>query len=198
MVGEKLPWDWPWGDDADMNAQNFNGDSMATAFGRRSVQHLTVRDLDEAKRFGLTAEAYDELRELFETRQKEKLREKVRDQVASELTTQLRSKIRDEIENEARKNAEAAFDADKRKELVQEIRNEHPNEKDIRAFRDMAREIELDCLAQRRSFASVVSFERRFATPSFLPFLRLLPWHGTTRKGASRICFSWPWSSCTS
>ena len=120
----------------------------------QSVQHLTVRELDEAIPLGLTPQAYDEVRE------------RIRAQVAEALTKDLRSQVRAEVETETREKAKAAFDKEARagfeKKVREELMSEVPHEKDLKASRDFAREVGVTRRARwpRRSWRSYVGAVR--------------------------------------
>lgn len=179
MSDGKLPWDWPWGDDELMNYQGFN-------MGKRSVEHLTLREVEEAKKHGVTAEKYDELRELFELRLREKVREQVKTKAVEEATRDLRARLRAEVEQETRTKFEAEFNATERAKLEAKIRvelsSEVPHEKDIRAYKDYAREVEFDCLVQANAASEMADKEdrewtasRRWRTPLNWAFVVMAP-----------------------
>lgn len=125
---------------------------MVSYAGKRSISHLTVRELDEAKTYGLTPESYDELREKLLSRNRVDVFESVKKEVTGNVEKSTRLALTKEIEASCWVKVEAAFDKDSKQKLEAKIRediaSEAPNPKDIAAFKDFAREIEMDSLAQ--------------------------------------------------
>lgn len=119
---------------------------------KRSIDHLTLKEVEEAKSYGLSSSAYDELREKFEMRLRDKLRDLVKKEVYASAEKELRVKLRVEVEEEIREQVKKKFENEERAKLEAKIRSEAdsqvPDPKDLSAYREFTRDVELDCLAQ--------------------------------------------------
>lgn len=116
---------------------------------------LTLREVAEAKEYGITTKQYEGFRAKLEDRLKKKLTpevEKVKADYLScirrEVTRELTPKIREELIGECRKAAEAELRGKVTEELRKEASSRVPNEKDLEAVREFVREAELDCMTQ--------------------------------------------------
>jgi len=84
------------------------------------IDDLTVREVNEAKGYGLSLEQYVDLKEKFSSRQRDRLVEEVRDQAKKEA----KSELRNEISSEMRPNIRIDVEKEMRPKLLAEIEKE--------------------------------------------------------------------------
>lgn len=122
---------------------------------------LTLWEVDEADKFSLTADQYDELKNILEQRVRQKviasIRQEVsfdRDQLKKEIEREIRPKLREEITVEVKKDLQTKFNEEQRlllrKQIETEIQSVPPSTHQCTAAKELVRAIEIDCLTAAR------------------------------------------------
>lgn len=112
---------------------------------------LTMWEVDEANKYGLSPDQYDELKTLLNERFKKTKWDTTIEQAKSEAIKAAKPKIKEEARTELLNEVAAKFEEGKaqelRKKIEKEIAESSPTANQRRDAREMARELELDCLA---------------------------------------------------
>src|SRR6185295_14121273 len=111
---------------------------------------LTMWEVDEATKYGLSPDQYDELRTLLNERYKKTKWNETLEQARTEAVKNAKPKIKEEVKAEIIEDLTSKFDNGKieeiRKKVEKEMAESLPTPNQRRDAREMARELELDCL----------------------------------------------------
>lgn len=112
---------------------------------------LTMWEVDEANKYGLSPDQYDELKGLLTERYRKTKWETTLEQTRAEAIKNAKPKIKEEVKAEILEDLNSKFEDSKaqeiRKKLEKEMAEAAPTPNQLRDAREMARELELDCLA---------------------------------------------------
>lgn len=127
--------------------------------GGNAVDSLTLKEVEEAKTYGLSNNQYVRIRETFEMRLRDKLRDLVKKEVYSSAEKELRKTIRQEVETEIRASFEEKLGTDLRAKVRAELEAEAqkltPNQKERTTAKEFIREVELDSLTQAHAASGI-------------------------------------------
>lgn len=120
---------------------------------------LTVREVNEAKSYGLNPDQYDELRDKFEKRQRERLMIEVRDQAKKEAKAELRVEIGNEMRPGIREDVDKEMRPKLTTQIEKELRAKLPDELRPKLREDLLpelrKQVETELSAQIRATAKV-------------------------------------------
>jgi hypothetical protein len=112
---------------------------------------LTMWEVDEAKKYGLSPDQYDELKSLLNERYRKTKWETSLEQARTEAVKNAKPKLKEEVKAEILADLTSKFEAGKieeiRKRLEKEMAEAAPTVNQRRDAKEMAHELELDCLA---------------------------------------------------
>lgn len=112
---------------------------------------LTMWEVDEANKYGLSPDQYDELKGLLTERYRKTKWTETLEQTKAEAIKAAKPKIKEEIKSEILEDLSSKFEDSKaqeiRKKIEKEMAEAAPTPNQLRDAREMARELELDCLA---------------------------------------------------
>jgi hypothetical protein len=112
---------------------------------------LTMWEVDEATKYGLSPDQYDELRTILNERYRKTKWNEQLEQARTEAVKNAKPKIKEEVKAEILEDLTSKFDSGKveeiRKKVEKEMAESLPSANSRRDAKEMARELELDCLA---------------------------------------------------
>lgn len=149
---------------------------------------LTLREIEEAKTFGLSTRQYDDLKSRFfvrwrdtnwprileDARKDPKLRKEVADEIRATIRENLSKELKEKLTNELRADVRAeiqkTFMEKEREKLLVILREEQeaevPTKDEIAAAQEFVREIELDCLTKADAASVMVEDAKAAKTRS--------------------------------
>lgn len=139
--------------------------------------NLTLAEVDEAKSFGLPLDDYIRFCQIIKNRLYDELKETVISNVRRDITPTIKQELRKDIYSEVEKNFNKNIRQNLEKEIKEKIKSEYPTDKEIKIYRNYAREIEFDCLTQAQSASEsseIYSSRIKFIKNIFYPLGYLL------------------------